>query len=377
MSALPLPHRVREPSPGPRTANTLRVVAFLAWSLCLGVPSVSAQKIYWTEQNLHEIKRANLDGSQIEVIASTDSPRGIAVDVDGGKVYWTNSLGANWFIRRANLDGSAAEELLVGIDQLLGGITIDPASGMMYWSLEPGDILRANLDGTASENIVAQGAGIFLGLSLDAGRGKIYWTDVTFGKIIRSNLDGTGVEDILTGLDQPVGIAVDTANGKMYWATSALACPTCPGEIQRANLDGTGMETIVTTGVFTPEGVAIDFDAGKLYWADTTSLRIRRSNLDGTNVEDIISLGANGGRGIAIDSSCVPTSQYDFDGDAIPDDCDPDIDNDGVLNGLDVCIFTPLGLAVDSEGRPKGDMNDDCVVDGLDVQLFVNQLLNP
>jgi hypothetical protein len=98
------------------------------------------------------------------------------------------------------------------------------------------------------------------------------------------------------------------------------------------------------------------------------------ANLDGTDVENFIL--TVGPVAIAIDSTCPSQDPADFDGDGIPDDCDSDIDNDGVLNSIDVCDFTPPGMAVDSEGGPRGDMNLDCILDGEDVQLFVGQLLN-
>jgi hypothetical protein len=53
-----------------------------------------------------------------------------------------------------------------------------------------------------------------------------------------------------------------------------------------------------------------------------------------------------------------------------------DTDADGVPDADDVCPNNTPGLIVDGEGRPKGDMNDDCNVDGTDVQFFVMQLLN-
>jgi hypothetical protein len=41
-------------------------------------------------------------------------------------------------------------------------------------------------------------------------------------------------------------------------------------------------------------------------------------------------------------------NQLDFDGDGDGDACDVDIDGDGVLNGTDVCAFTPTGMTVDA-----------------------------
>ena len=62
--------------------------------------------------------------------------------------------------------------------------------------------------------------------------------------------------------------------------------------------------------------------------------------------------------------------------DGMGDACDDDDDNDGVNDDVpDVCPLNRLGLAVDADGRPRLDLNDDCFVDGLDIQLIVDQLL--
>jgi DNA-binding beta-propeller fold protein YncE len=39
------------------------------------------------------------------------APGGIAVDVGGGKIYWTDA--GNSKIQRANLDGTSVEDLLI------------------------------------------------------------------------------------------------------------------------------------------------------------------------------------------------------------------------------------------------------------------------
>lgn len=60
----------------------------------------------------------------------------------------------------------------------------------------------------------------------------------------------------------------------------------------------------------------------------------------------------------------------DFDEDGQINDCDQDIDNDGISNDLDACDFTPLGVAVDEEGRSLGDIDKDCDTDLDDYRLF-------
>lgn len=86
------------------------------------------------------------------------------------------------------------------------------------------------------------------------------------------------------------------------------------------------------------------------------------------------------------DGDCVPDDtdncptvynpdQADTDGDGLGDVCDPDRDGDGVPNDIDECPDNRPGLEVDSHGRPKADVNKDCNVDGLDIQLVVQELL--
>ena len=67
----------------------------------------------------------------------------------------------------------------------------------------------------------------------------------------------------------------------------------------------------------------------------------------------------------------------DFDGDGTPDVCDPDIDGDGVPNVIDVCDFTPPGVPVDDQGRPRADLNLDCEVDLRDFAIFQNSMIGP
>ncbi len=344
-----------------RFATISRTIA-VGLGLIIGASSAEAQKMYWTDVTY--VKRANLDGTEVEVIA-TGGAGGIAVDVDGGKVYW----GTGGSIRRANLDGTNEEVFIPNTNAL--AITIDPAGGTIYWT-KGSQVWKANLDGTGVENIVSPGGGPAYGIGLDLRRGRVYWADNTWGKIMRAYLDGTGMEDVVTGLGHPWGVAIDATTRKMYWANERTGGSV--GVIQRADLNGSNVEVLITTGVYRPHGIAIANDIGKLYWMGHAAGRIKRANLDGTAVEDVV---VEGGElmSIAIDSSCTSQDPTDFDGDGIPDDCDPDIDNDGVLNGMDVCEYTPLGMAVDPEGRPKGDMNNDCVVDGLDIQFFVSQFL--
>src|SRR5215831_17254035 len=77
-------------------------------------PTWATGKLYWIETTFitSKIQRANLDGSGVEVLVTPLAyPEGLALDVAGGKMYWTDT----GQILRANLDGSGAE-FIVGRD---------------------------------------------------------------------------------------------------------------------------------------------------------------------------------------------------------------------------------------------------------------------
>ena len=60
----------------------------------------------------------------------------------------------------------------------------------------------------------------------------------------------------------------------------------------------------------------------------------------------------------------------DLDGNGVIDACDPDVDGDGALNGVDICPSTQPGTAASYWGAPKGDITDDCRVTVTDGFFF-------
>ena len=256
-------------------------------------------KMYWTDVVTDKIKRANLDGSNVEDLITTglSAPNGIALDVGRGKMYWTDFN--NRKIQRANLDGSNVEDLITTGLTNPPGIALDIARGKMYWMDQGTDkIQRANLDGSNVEDLITTGLTAPQGIALDVGRGKMYWTDTGTEKIQRANLDGSNVEDLITtGLSIPGGIALDVGRGKMYWTNHGT------GKIQRANLDGSNVEDLITTGLTNPVGIALDVGRGKMYWTDYGTEKIQRANLNGSNVEDLVTTGLDRPHSIALDTS--------------------------------------------------------------------------
>ena len=76
------------------------------------------QKVFWGNFTASKIRVVDLDGSNpMDLIQTVDWPAAIDVDVDTGKIYWTENSGT---IKRANLDGSTIETLHTGTSFSVG-----------------------------------------------------------------------------------------------------------------------------------------------------------------------------------------------------------------------------------------------------------------
>jgi low density lipoprotein receptor-related protein 5/6 len=174
---------------------------------------VANGKLYFADQGeTPGIFRVNVDGSELEPLITTgvEHPYGVALDLDAGRIYLVDN-GVN-AVFRANLDGSALTNLNVPDVDLPIQISLDLSAGKFYWS-EIGAvkrIRRANLDGSAAEVIVSRATfsnfSQALGIKVDALAHALYFIDGN--AIRRSNLDGSGVTTVLSDLDGPVGLAL-------------------------------------------------------------------------------------------------------------------------------------------------------------------------
>lgn len=280
---------------------------------CLGnVRSLSAGLIYWADKSDQSIKRASLDGSNIETVVSNAFANEIALDRGANKIYWTDTNGQR--IRRANLNGTGIEDLVTSADGLVRPreIVVEPLSGRIYWVDQgPQKIQSANLNGSGIVDLVT-GLHEPFGIDLDAANNKMYWTEGTTSstgndKVQRSNLDGSDVETLLfsggTGLH---GIALDLQNDQFYFPTNLPSSNTI---IRRADFDGTNLQLLLTGGVPTDyRSIDLDVAGGKMYFNDLTTDTIFRANLDGTSMEAIVSSGLPSG--IALDLAVPEPSTY-------------------------------------------------------------------
>jgi hypothetical protein len=122
--------------------------------------------IYWADYGVlsggtGSINRANLDGTGRTSLVSLFGPTGIALDLGGGRIYWSEPNGQD--IGSANLDGTGRRILVTGVSPW--HIALDVAGGKMYWT-ETRTIMRANLDGTGRATVIA-GLSYAQGIALD------------------------------------------------------------------------------------------------------------------------------------------------------------------------------------------------------------------
>ena len=258
-----------------------------------GNPAQNYSKLYWVDVDTDELRRIELDGTMNQTLAdqsdgtAVTGPRSVTVDDVNGHVYWTNNnSGEIW---RANLDGSSAAPVLIGLASPMG-IAVDPSGEKIYWfDAAANELWRADFDGSNAAALITTDISAPKALAIDTTGGKIYWTNngssPGLGEIKRADLDGSNIETVTSGLDDPHSIALDTVRGKVYWAEPGLQ------EIHRADMAaGVGSETVVV-GLGEPRAVAVDTLRGELYWADAGTDRIERANLYGSSVALVAGTG--------------------------------------------------------------------------------------
>lgn len=167
-------------------------------------------RLYWGDQSLEELGAVNLDGSGPAPFLTVSFHRGIAVDAAAGHVYFTTSVtAATGRVMRAGLDGNDQVPLINPASSFFkpASIALDLPGGKMYWTdLVSATIRRANLDGSQMETVYTDPFGRSpRGLALDLENSRMYWgQDTEFegvgGAIYVANLDGTNLDFVATGL---------------------------------------------------------------------------------------------------------------------------------------------------------------------------------
>jgi hypothetical protein len=217
------------------------------------------------------IFRSDLDGTNVTTIVpsgGTFTPKQMQLDKKNGKLYWCDREGMR--VMRANLDGSRLETLIEtghgdadrrDARNWCVGIALDVDRGKMYWTQKgpdnagQGRIFRANIEIPVGQSPTTRKDIELLydrlpepvDLDLDLANRMIYWTDrgdpprgntVSRAPMDSSSGDRNAPEVIFTHLMEGIGLALDVKGGRMFITDLA-------GSLYSANLDGSNPKVLM------------------------------------------------------------------------------------------------------------------------------------
>jgi len=242
------------------------------------VVDADAGHLYWTNMgnpsaNDGSIERADFDGNNITHIVppgGTFTPKQLQLDEKNRKLYWCDREGMR--VMRANLDGSKIETLIdtsegdarpgKDVKKWCVGIALDVEAGKLYWTQKgpenagEGRIFCSNLEipkGQTAANrkdieLLYEGLPEPIDLELDLAHRTMYWTDrgdpPRGNTVNRAPIDpaqGNGREEpviIFDHLMEGIGIALDLKGGRMFLTDLG-------GSVYSANLDGSNKKTVL------------------------------------------------------------------------------------------------------------------------------------
>ena len=231
---------------------------------------VAAGKIYYSSScDDREVFQVNVDGTGNTPIYSGFFPDDVVLDLSSGHLYIADGGGTApgdiGFIERIDLDGANPVTILsTPATRKPRGLALDIGAGKIYWTESSnggipgpgapweGSVHRADLDGTNIETLVTSGdvgEDMFpWGIALDVKNSKMYWADINTGKIRRADLDGSNVEEVVTGLDSPQGL--DLLPLPIFKEITSGPCASDPSIVcESDNLPGTGSFVEVIDGI--------------------------------------------------------------------------------------------------------------------------------
>ena len=289
---------------GPRT-DTIQVAAsvlgisdsltFTATATGAAEPGVSAQlpSVYWIENG----SLYRFTGGEKEVLQQPQSGTligGLAVDMAGGKIYWTKRTGNNnWGIQSRNLDGMVVEGLVsFSVDSVPHGVAVGTDKRdkrWVYWTTSHGKVQRIDIDGDFRQDLIV-GLNSPKHIAFDESERKLYWTEP--GRIMGANPNGTNRHLVKEDLGELGGIAV--ADSTVYWTEKT---GNGQGKIRSVNSNGSASKLLAVLESV-PEGIAVDPVSGRLYWT-TSDGEIQSASLTGT-IQTVVRGVGNPAAGIAL-----------------------------------------------------------------------------
>jgi DNA-binding beta-propeller fold protein YncE len=236
------------------------------------VIDAAAGHIYWTNMgnpkaNDGSIERADLDGRNRKTIipeGSTFTPKQLQLEKNSGMLYWCDREGMR--VMRANLDGSNIEIVVDTSqgDQRPGrdptkwcvGVAIDVDDDKIYWTQKGPD---------------------------NAGKGRLFRAGIELpaGQTASNRVD---IEVLYDGLPEPIDLELDLNNRVIYWTDRGD--PPRGNTVNRAAMDsdsnGRPAPEVVLTHLMEGIGIALDLKGDRMFITDFGG-NVLTAKLDGSD----------------------------------------------------------------------------------------------
>lgn len=263
----------------------------------------------------------NPDGTgKTMIITGCPVPDGVAVDVQGGHIYWTN-MGVpsanDGSIERVDLDGGNRTTIVPsGSTYTPKQLHLDTVGRKLYWGDREGmRVMRCDLDGSNIEVLVHAGQGDddrrdetnwCVGVAVDHVGGHLYWTqkgpsDAGLGRIFRAGIDvpagespmhRSDVEVVFKDLPEPIDLEIEHTTRTLYWTDRGDAPDG--NTVNRARLNSIGLSEpeIVVTHLMEGIGIALDPGHNRMFVTDLGG-NVWAAALDGSGNRPIRALQGN------------------------------------------------------------------------------------
>ena len=176
----------------------------------------STSTLIWSSAGHGKIRRSDLEGQNVQTIS------------DGDTNAWSAS--GPWGLAPHLRPGCLSARVPSGMRR---ANDLGPATGVgrVFWS-SWGRVSCCELsDGKVRD--VVRGLVDPIGLALDARNNRIFWSDAKAGKVQCANLDGSRVCDVATGLAEPWGIALGPTH--IFWTErrrgAIMSCSLRTGQV--------------------------------------------------------------------------------------------------------------------------------------------------
>ncbi|PFX23819.1 RNA-directed DNA polymerase from mobile element jockey [Stylophora pistillata] len=290
--------------------------------------------IFWSDLTERNIKRSNMDGTNITVIHDDTKSYGLAVEWSSLLLYWTDN--SKHTILVSDFEGNNIRTVISRFPAFFpAGIVLDPHEGVMFWTQRLwGNVLRSTMYGAQAELLVRSNLSDPFGITLDRQNKLVFWMDEVTGAIESSDYDGNNRRSLfelkrrlffsyigiffswsylfVTDIDGN-GYKVDTFKGTVeshfYMNTThtfgivvfnsslqlpELGRPTCNSPcLLVSSYDrifalefGNKLSYIVVSNLTVPLALDFHYNLGYIFWSDAER-NIKRSNINGTSIKAI------------------------------------------------------------------------------------------